>query len=60
MRAKDGADLSPVTEIEKRHLSPGEIASGVRLACQCFPERDGAEIEVTLIGAVRRFGRDTF
>ena len=60
VRAKDSADLSPLSESEKRHLSAKEIADGVRLACQCFPERDGAELEVTLIGAARRYGRDAF
>jgi len=59
VRSASASDLSPVTEAERRHLTPEELAAGVRIACQCFPERDGAEIEVTLAGAAKRFGRDT-
>lgn len=38
--------MSPVTEDEKRHLSQAEIDSGLRLACQCFPERSGIQCNV--------------
>jgi 2Fe-2S ferredoxin len=41
--AADGL-LSPATEAEREHLSPTELAEGWRLACQCFPDRDGIEI----------------
>ncbi|MBU6375613.1 MAG: hypothetical protein KGQ59_06420 [Bdellovibrionales bacterium] len=30
--------LSRVTDRELEHLTPAEIESGWRLACQCFPE----------------------
>ena len=39
------AGLSPVTEIEKEHLTPEELASGWRLGCQSYPEQDDLEIE---------------
>lgn len=29
--------LSPFTESEQFHLTPEELRSGIRLACQCFP-----------------------
>ena len=38
--------LSPVTDIEREHLSAGKIARGWRLACQCFPQASGSEIVV--------------
>ena len=41
-----GASLSPVTEAEREHLSPKELAEGWRLACQCFPESSDAAIDV--------------
>lgn len=43
--AKAG-EISPPTEIERKHLSAAELREGWRLGCQCFPERDGAEIRV--------------
>ena len=36
--------LSPLSEAEREHLNPEEIASGFRLACQAFPQEDGVEI----------------
>jgi ferredoxin len=41
--------LSPVTEPERRLLSAAELASGVRLACQCFPEQDDITIRVEVL-----------
>lgn len=38
--------LSPVTDEERRHLTAGEIESGFRLACQCFP--NDAKISIRL------------
>jgi len=38
--------LSPPTAIERHQLTREEIENGIRLACQCFPERDGVAIEV--------------
>ncbi len=37
-------DFSPLTEAEREHLSPDEIAAGWRLACQCFPQKNDLEI----------------
>jgi len=36
--------LSGVTEAEREHLTPRQVAQGWRLACQCWPEADGATI----------------
>lgn len=46
VRVPGSALLSPVTEPEREHLSPEELAQGWRLACQCFPERNDAELKV--------------
>jgi ferredoxin len=45
---EDQHKVSPVTAIERIHLKPEEIASGVRLGCQCFPESDGINLQVFL------------
>ncbi len=42
-----GADqLSPVTDAERKHLTPEELSAGTRLACQVWPEQQGAEVEL--------------
>jgi ferredoxin len=41
--------LSPVTEAERRLLSAADLVSGVRLACQCFPERNDIYIQVEVL-----------
>src|SRR4051812_37619073 len=41
--------VSPVSDEERAHLSPSELAAGWRLGCQCFPESSGASIEVEVI-----------
>jgi 2Fe-2S ferredoxin len=46
VRIEPGADLSPVTEAEREHLTPEELAQGWRLACQCFPEQSGLELTI--------------
>ena len=38
--------VSPVTETEARHLTAPEIAQGLRLGCQCFPEDPKSNYEV--------------
>ena len=43
---EDRSVFSPLTENEREHLTPDEIASGMRLACQCFPNLPDAEITV--------------
>jgi ferredoxin len=40
--------LSPVTDPEREHLTEEELEKGMRLGCQCFPESDGAEVEVEI------------
>ena len=42
--------LSPITEAERTHLSTAELASGWRLACQCWPNDRSLEIEVRASG----------
>lgn len=39
-------ELSPVTQIEREHLSEAELRDGFRLGCQAFPNRDDVEIYV--------------
>lgn len=43
------SDLSPPTEIERRHLGDRAISEGWRLGCQCFPARDGLDLEVEVL-----------
>jgi ferredoxin len=47
---QDQHKVSPITAIEKAHLKPDEIAAGMRLGCQCFPESDGISLQVFLQG----------
>ncbi len=42
--------FSAITEAERRHLSAEELAQGWRLGCQCFPEEDGMDLEVEVLG----------
>ncbi len=44
----DWSKVNPPTAIEKAHLTPAELASGVRLACQCFPGEDGGGFRVRI------------
>ena len=41
--------LSSVTAQERIHLSEEELQSGWRLGCQCWPEEDDLELEVSLM-----------
>ncbi len=49
VRAKDQPFLSPPTEIEKDHLSEADLQDGIRLACQCFPDAQGHELNVSIL-----------
>ena len=42
------AQCSPITSAEREHLTDAEIASGIRLACQCWPNTL-AELTVTTL-----------
>ena len=43
----EGASLlSPTTNIEKNHLTPDQIKSNIRLACQAFPNHPSSKIAV--------------
>jgi ferredoxin len=48
VRVPEGARslLSPPTREEREHLGESGLAAGLRLACQCFPER--AELDFVL------------
>lgn len=47
VRVVSGAEfLSPLSEAEREHLSAVDISRGIRLACQAFPQKDDAEIEL--------------
>jgi ferredoxin len=39
------SDVSPITEVERSHLSGDEIKRGLRLGCQTFPNRSDTIIE---------------
>jgi ferredoxin len=41
-------ELSQLTEVEKKHFTPEEIAQGWRLACQCFPEKSNQLIVLSV------------
>jgi ferredoxin len=49
----DRSKVNPPTAIEKALLRPGELQAGVRLACQCFPNREDLEITAQVIAGVR-------
>jgi len=38
--------FSPITDEERKHLTPAELADGWRLACQCFPNRNDLQLEI--------------
>jgi ferredoxin len=38
--------LSPLTDAERRLLTQGDLQQGYRLACQCFPESEDAQVQV--------------
>ncbi len=40
---------SPVTDAEREHLSDAEIAAGIRLACQCWPNASTSDFRVTVL-----------
>lgn len=40
IRVSGSGLLSPPTQEEMEHLGEQELRAGVRLACQCFPEKD--------------------
>ncbi|MBS1963672.1 MAG: 2Fe-2S iron-sulfur cluster binding domain-containing protein [Bdellovibrionales bacterium] len=40
--------LSEITEAERRHLSKKELAAGIRLACQCFPNDSTISLRVEI------------
>lgn len=40
--------LSEITEAERRHLSEAELAAGIRLACQCFPNDSAIALRVEI------------
>lgn len=43
---QDRQHFNPPTDIERRHLGEARLADGWRLACQCYPARDGLEVTV--------------
>jgi ferredoxin len=42
----DLAQFSPPSPEEKEHLSSAELAKGVRLACQCYPEKTDLDLDI--------------
>lgn len=47
IKVKSNEPLSPITQIELKHLSKEEIEAGYRLGCQAFPSSDHQEIQIT-------------
>ena len=45
---EDLQKVNPPTEIEKMHLKTDQIARGMRLACQCFPNEDLISLSVAI------------
>lgn len=43
--------VNPPTEIEKHQLTESELAMGMRLACQCFPNSDKLMIEASVLSS---------
>lgn len=41
-------NLSAITESERIHLSSEELSSGIRLACQCFPDAPVSTLRVEI------------
>ena len=41
--------FSKITPEETRHLSAEDLARGIRLACQCFPEKPDLNIEINIL-----------
>ncbi len=41
-------EISAVTDIERSHLTSDEINSGWRLGCQCWPNQDDLDFEVSV------------
>jgi len=44
----DQKKVNPPNAIEREFLSEAELTSGLRIACQCFPNEDGLMIEASL------------
>jgi ferredoxin len=49
LRPEDQAKVNAPGAVEKSFLSAEELASGVRIACQCFPNEDGLSIQVEML-----------
>lgn len=45
------SSVSPLTDTEKQHLTKEEIASGWRLACQCWPNDDHLNLTLSTLDA---------
>lgn len=43
------SSFSPPSAPEREHLSPEELAQGIRLACQCFPQRPDLDVEIEVV-----------
>jgi ferredoxin len=48
LRIEDQSLLSTPTAGEREHLTKEDLANGIRLGCQCFPQKDGAKIEASI------------
>jgi ferredoxin len=41
---EDQKKVNPANKIEKEFLNEAQLKAGMRIACQCFPNEDNAEI----------------
>jgi ferredoxin len=48
VRILEARRISPPTEAERKHLTAAEIESGIRLACQCFPDASEETIRLEI------------
>lgn len=51
VRVLDAPPLSEITDAERRHLTKQDLASGIRLACQCFPNDSTVSLRVEIFPA---------
>ena len=48
LTVEDLKKVNPPTTEEREHLTDQELSSGVRLACQCFPDEDLMDFVVSV------------
>jgi len=49
LSASEAEALSPPSAEELKHLRTEELAQGIRLACQCYPQKDDLDLEIRVL-----------